>query len=226
MRHGAFRDGAGEALDYLNFVFLPGPATYTGEDMLELFPHGNPLLVARIIEEILNHEACRAAGPGEFTRRRLAVGKMDLLEAEALDALIRAPTAAGLRNSARLLSGGLAESLRRTGEGLAALLAELEAGLDFPEDADTDARRARVLLAGARALLSRLLASWERGRALFHEPRVGIFGPANAGKSSLLNAVLGRERVLVSAEAGTTRDFVEAPLDLPEGRLILIDTAG
>lgn len=260
MHHAPFRDpgrpgdpggpGGGETVDNLNYVYLPGPGTATGEDMLEIYPHGNMLLVERIMDVILalprqpgwaaagraegaaasTGEApgdIRLAGPGEFTRRALENGKLDLLQAEAVGDLIHAQTLDALRNARRIASGELAGPLRALRESLVELSARLELDVDFAEEeADPDYASWLGRVEAIGAALERLCRGFEQGRRLARPPRVVLLGAPNAGKSSLVNALVEEDRLLVSSVAGTTRDFVEVPLRLPGGMAHLVDTAG
>jgi tRNA modification GTPase len=234
MHHGAFRvPKTGEVLDRLNFVYLPGPGTVTGEDVLEIFPHGNLLIVERLLETVLDLPASdlegpvRLAGPGEFTRRSLENGKIDLLQAEAVGELIHARTVDALRNAQRISSGELAAPLAALRDALVDLSVRMELDVDFAEEeADPDYPSWLAKVEGIRAALARLSRGFERGRLLARTPRVVLLGAPNAGKSSLVNALVESERVLVSAVPGTTRDYVEVPLRLPGGMVQLVDTAG
>ncbi len=227
----AFTDPrSGEVLDHLAFHLLPGPASPTGEDVLEIFPHGNPLIVEAILRALLSHPGVRMAGPGEFTRRAFENGRVDLVQAEGVAALVHAQSRAALRNALRLLEGELSGRLRALRDRLLDLSARLELDADFAEEeADPDFASWAPRVAEARAEVEALLRGFERGRAWNRAPRVVVFGPPNAGKSSLVNALTGRDRLLVSEIAGTTRDFVDVPLRLggPGGALAeLVDTAG
>lgn len=218
------RDARGVFDDAVLTVFS-GPASYTGEDMAEVSCHGNPLIIERLLAALIDAGAA-VASPGEFTRRALANGRIDLIGAEGVLATIGATSPAGLE----LARAGSA--LRVRAEGLRSQLvdvaAELEAILDYPgEDLlfSTDDQIARTL--GAIAAEARgMAAGWQAGRVALDGARVALIGEVNAGKSSLFNALLGRERALVSPIPGTTRDVVESPLALPGGRIVLLDTAG
>jgi len=217
----------GEILDTLAFHFLPGPASPTGEDMLEIFPHGNPLLVEFILDALLLVPNVRLAEPGEFTRRALENGKIDLLQAEAVGELIHAETRAALRNAGRILQGELSEKLGKLRNMLIDLSARLELDVDFAEEeADPDFASWLTRIQNARHEVENLLQGFEKGRSFRHSPRAVVFGAPNAGKSSLINSLLARNRLLVSEFAGTTRDFVEVSLRLPGGAITLVDTAG
>jgi tRNA modification GTPase len=224
----SFRDPeTGETLDALAFHFLPGPNSPTGEDVLEIFPHGNPLLVEAVLRALLRLPGVRAAEPGEFTRRAFENGRLDLIQAEAVGALVHAQTRAALENARKLLRGELSERLRGLRDELLDLSARLELEVDFAEEeADPDYASWKPRVEGARAEVERLLRGYERGKTWNRAPRAVVFGAPNAGKSSLINALTGRDRLLVSEVAGTTRDFVDVPLRLAGGLLEIVDTAG
>ncbi|HKP94939.1 MAG TPA: tRNA modification GTPase [Fibrobacteria bacterium] len=230
--YGAFRarplSGAPrEILDRLNFAFFPGPASSTGEDVLELYPHGNLLLLDRLLKSLLDFPGVRLAGPGEFTRRAFESGKIDLLQAEAVGQLIHAQTVEALRNAQRIAAGGLSIPLKELRDSLVDLSARLELDVDFSEEeADPDYASWTPRLESVLAALARLAAGFEKGRNLARSPRVVILGAPNAGKSSLINALVEEERLLVSDIPGTTRDYVEVTLRLPGGLVQLVDTAG
>ncbi|MDB5051268.1 MAG: tRNA modification GTPase MnmE [Fibrobacteres bacterium] len=234
--YGAFRTrppagrpeaASGEILDRLNFVFFQGPASSTGEDVLELYPHGNMLLVDRLLKTLLDFPGVRLAGPGEFTRRAFEGGKIDLLQAEAVGQLIHAQTVEALRNAQRIAAGGLSIPLKELRDSLVDLSVRLELDVDFSEEeADPDYASWAPRLEGVRAALIKLAAGFEKGRNLARSPRVVILGAPNAGKSSLINALVEEDRLLVSDIPGTTRDYVEVTLRLPRGLVQLVDTAG
>jgi tRNA modification GTPase len=223
-----FTDPAsGEALDHLAFHFLPGPNSPTGEDMLELFPHGNPLLVEAIVRALASAPGVRLAEPGEFTRRAFENGRIDLVQAEGVGALVHARSRAALRNALRLVEGELSGRLRALRALLLDLSARLELDADFAEEeADPDYASWAPRVAEARAEVEALLRGFDRGREWNRAPRAVVFGPPNAGKSSLVNALTGRDRLLVSDVAGTTRDFVDVPLRVGGALAQLVDTAG
>lgn len=218
---------AGEPLDHLAFHLLPGPASPTGEDVLEIFPHGNPLLIESVLRALLDVPGTRMAEPGEFTRRAFEHGRLDLVQAEGLGALIHAQSQAALRNARRLLEGELSGRLRGLRDRLLDLSARLELDADFAEEeADPDYASWRPRVAEARREVEALLRGFERGRTWNHVPRAVLYGSPNAGKSSLVNALTGRDRLLVSDIAGTTRDFVDVPWRIAGGLAQLVDTAG
>ena len=221
-----FLDSAGRPLD--EGVVLPwaAPHSATGEEVVELFCHGAPAIVTALLEAACVAGA-RPARRGEFTRRALANGKVDLAEAEGISRLVAAESRGAARRALGLHDGDLSRRVRAVREELLELLAELEAGLDFPDDVgateagvlrdalDRPARELRALLAAAGASAGR-----ER------IPTVVIAGRPNAGKSTLFNALVGADRAIVTPHPGTTRDAVAESVDLAGARVRLVDTAG
>jgi tRNA modification GTPase len=209
---------------------MPGPRSFTGEDTVELQIHAGVRNVSECVDALLAAGAglgAEAAGPGDFTRRAFAHGRLSLEQAEGIAAIIGAQTQAALDQARRLVAGELGRTVDAVRERVALLRAEIEANLDFPEDVDAADQARFVATVGAlEAEVEGWLAGFERGRRARERARVVIAGPPNAGKSALFNALLGRRRALVSATAGTTRDYVEAELRLATRELALVDTAG
>jgi tRNA modification GTPase len=221
-----WRDLNGQVLDEVVATFWQGPASYTGEDLLELSLHGNPLITRAVLAD-LSLSGVQLAGPGEFTRRALEHGKLSLAQAEAVAAVVDAETRAGLAAARHQLSGGLDVAARALRDRLIEASAYLELETDFAEEeAVPDASAVLPSLQTALDALERLLQDQERLNRQTHSPRVVLAGKPNAGKSSLANALLGQDRLLVSPIRGTTRDWVEIPLMFPEGEVRLVDTAG
>ncbi len=221
-----FVDAHGAALDEGLFLYFRAPHSFTGEDVVELQAHGGPRLLRLLLARALAHPAVRPAGPGEFTRRAFVNGRLDLTRAEAVADLVAADSEAAVRAAAAGLSGALAARVAALETPLGALHADLEGVLDFPEEAegaDADAApRLEALEAEARALL----AEAGRGRLVRRGARVALYGPVNAGKSTLFNRLVGEARALVDEEPGTTRDVLEARLEWEGLGLTLLDTAG
>jgi tRNA modification GTPase len=203
------------------------PASYTGEDLIEISCHGGTLVSAKVLEACLRAGA-RAARPGEFTERAFLNGKMDLTQAEAVIDLIRAKTDLALRSATEQLEGRLGERIRKIRDELVELLAHINASIDFPEEGITpdEAETLRTRLGSIREEIAALLATADQGRILREGVRVVIYGATNAGKSSLLNRLLGYDRVIVSDTHGTTRDIIEETFNLDGVPIRLLDTAG
>jgi tRNA modification GTPase len=225
--NGAIVSEGGELIDEGLALFFPGPNSYTGEDVLELHVHGSPAVAREVLLAMLAAGA-RLAGPGEFTRRAFYAGKLDLTAAEAVADLIAAEHRGAARSAAARLSGGLASEVERIEASLAEILEELAAAIDFPDEVPApSAEDLAERIARVDATLAALATNWDRGRIVREGLSVAIVGPPNAGKSSLLNALLGADRALISPEPGTTRDTIEETLALPNGTTArLIDTAG
>lgn len=221
-----FCDAQGVTLDEGLALYFRGPKSFTGEDVVELHAHGAPKLLSLLLTEVLRSPGVRLAEPGEFTRRAFLSGRIDLTRAEAIADLIAASSEAQVRAAAAQLAGGLEQRLGVLLEPLLALQADLEGSLDFPEEAEGAdegmARRLDEVLITVRALL----ADARRGVLIRRGATVVLFGPVNAGKSTLFNALVGADRALVDPEPGTTRDTLEARLELSGLAVTLIDSAG
>lgn len=214
-------------VDEVLLTIFRAPASYTGEDLVEISCHGG-ILITRKILQLLLESGARAAEPGEFTQRAFVNGKMDLTQAEAVMDLIRAQTDLALRAATQQLEGRLGASIRELREGLLHLLAHVEAYIDFPEediDPETGAASLRRL-SEIQNQLNALLRTAGQGRVLREGLRTVIYGAPNVGKSSLLNLLLGFDRAMVSELPGTTRDTIEEVINLRGIPLRLIDTAG
>ncbi|HXU99110.1 MAG TPA: tRNA uridine-5-carboxymethylaminomethyl(34) synthesis GTPase MnmE [Caulobacteraceae bacterium] len=221
------RDAGGAPLDRALTLFFPSPRSYTGEDCAELHLHGGAGVVDAVTRALLAL-GLRLAEPGEFTRRAFENGKLDLDQAEAVADLVEAESAAQARQALGQLAGALGARYETWRERLIDALAQLEAAVDFPDEeipADVTAK-AREGLRSLAAELDRAVADEARGRRVREGYRVAVVGAPNAGKSSLINALLGRDAAIVAAEPGTTRDIIEAPLIIDGFKVLLADTAG
>lgn len=224
--YGTIVDEHGNAIDRGLAILSIAPHSYTGEDTLELHVHGSPVVAREVVRALLASGA-RYATPGEFTRRAFLNGKLDLHGVAAVADLIDAETRSAARAALANLGGGLANEVRALRVQLAAVLEDLAGAVDFPDevpDPDRDALQSRLTVVLAR--LRRLQREGEAGRLVREGVPVAIVGPPNAGKSSLLNALLGEERALVSEIPGTTRDTIEESITVQGVQVRLIDTAG
>lgn len=217
----------GEELDQAMVVAYEAPATYTGEPLVELTTHGGVAAPAAVLAALVSAGA-REALPGEFTRRAVLAGKLDLLQAEAVADLVDAQSGAMRRAALAQLEGGLSRRVLALRDAVLDVEALIAYDIDFPEEDDGPVSRERVSAACARALagIDGLLATADAGEATRTGALMVIAGPPNAGKSSLFNALLGRQRALVTPIPGTTRDAIEATLDIGAWPVRLVDTAG
>jgi tRNA modification GTPase len=228
LTHGYVVDPAtGDYIDEILAVFMPAPRTYTREDVVEFQAHGGPLILRRIFELVLTSGA-RAARPGEMTLRAFLNGRLDLAQAEAVMSLISAESEAGRRLALRQLQGDLSRRVGQAKSAVMGALARIEASIDFPEEEvpPPDPTELAQLLDEARYTIDRLLEGAERGRIVREGLRVALVGRPNVGKSSLLNALLGTERAIVTSFPGTTRDTIEERASIAGIPVQLVDTAG
>lgn len=224
---GSLHDRQGRTIDQAMAVYCRAPHSYTGEDTVELQCHGSPAMLAAGLEALLSSGA-RQAGPGEFTKRAFLNGQLDLTQAEAVIDLIDAETADAAANAAGQLGGALLRKIDPLYDELTNLCSHFHAVLDYPDEdiEDFGLQELADTLHASAAALQEMLATYERGRHLKHGVKAVLLGRPNAGKSSLLNALAGYERVIVTDIAGTTRDTVEEPVRLGSVLLRLTDTAG
>jgi len=224
----SFLDAEGEVLDRGLMLYFPSPASYTGEDVIEFQAHGSPILLRAVLERTLVLGA-RLAHPGEFTRRAVENGKLNLEQAEAVAACIDAATLRAARQAQRHLQGEFGRQISALMDELTGLVAHVEACLDFPEEEIPallfDQLRAK-LDAELIQPMDKALASADFGERLFQGVTVAIIGPPNVGKSTLLNRLSGRDRAIVSEAPGTTRDILEVDFDIHGIPVRLLDTAG
>ena len=223
---GSLHDRQGRTIDQAMAVYCRAPHSYTGEDTVELQCHGSPAMLAAGLEALLSSGA-RQAGPGEFTKRAFLNGQLDLTQAEAVIDLIDAETADAAANAAGQLGGALLRKIDPLYDELTNLCSHFHAVLDYPDEdiEDFGLQELADTLHASAAALQEMLATYERGRHLKHGVKAVLLGRPNAGKSSLLNALAGYERVIVTDIAGTTRDTVEEPVRLGSVLLRLTDTA-
>lgn len=225
---GDIRDPrTGATVDRALCVLMPGPASLTGEDIVEFHCHGGPYIVRRVLAMAMAAGA-RIAEPGEFSRRAFLNGRMDLTEAEAVADLIDARSESALQQAIAQLSGALAQRIHALRDGIIGVRAHLEAEIDFADEGLNLPGRGEIAgeiarVAGDVALLH---DSFTRGRLMRDGARAAIVGKPNAGKSSVLNLLLGADRAIVTAVPGTTRDVIEESITLGPWPLVLQDTAG
>lgn len=221
-----FVDAEGRALDEGLFLYFRAPHSFTGEDVVELQAHGGPRLLQLLLGRVLEDERVRPARPGEFTRRAFLHGRLDLTRAEAVADLVAADSEAAVRAAAAGLSGALSMKVRALEEPLRALHADLEGVLNFPDEAEGADADAEARVVALRAQAQALQDEAARGRLVRRGARVVLYGPVNAGKSTLFNRLVGEARALVDEEPGTTRDVLEARVEWDGLALTLLDTAG
>ena len=234
-RHGTAAGSKGYSLKFADIcgvdegmvAIFRAPHSYTGEDSVELYCHASAFIVSKVLERLVD-EGCRMAGPGEFTRRAFVNGKMDLAQAEAVADVISASSEASHRVAMNQLKGGYTNELKGLRDQLLELSALLELELDFSEEEVEFAGRARLdsLLSETLGHVSRLADSFRAGNAVKNGVPVAFVGAVNAGKSTLLNALVGEERAIVSDIPGTTRDTVEEVITIDGMQFRFIDTAG
>ncbi len=222
--HGWLVDERGEKIDEALLLVFRAPRSYTGEDVAELQTHGSPAVLRKLLGQLLAAGA-RAAAPGEFTLRAYLNGRLDLAQAESVLALVEAEGETARRQAMRGLTRELSRRIGAINQSLLDLLAHIQALLDYPEEG-VEPHRARKTISGALAAIDQLLATAPAGRVVRSGARLALVGAPNAGKSSLLNALLGYERALVHHQPGTTRDYLEAPLEIEGVPLVAVDTAG
>lgn len=224
---GAVLDPEGRrSLDEAVLTYFKAPRSYTREDVVELSCHGSPAVLDAVLRLGVKAGA-RLAGPGEFTLRAYLNGRLDMLQAEAVNDLIRSVSLTRARVSAGQLAGGLSRRIQRLRGKLISVLSQVEAGLEFPEEGlRTGVAGHRRSLASLAGEVERLVAGYEVGRALGEGVTLAITGRTNVGKSTLFNALLEEDRAIVTPFPGTTRDFLREKLVIDDVVLHLVDMAG
>ena len=224
--YGEILDVDGDVIDRGLALAMDAPRTVTGEDVVELHVHGSPIVARETLRALL-HAGARPAGPGEFTRRAYLNGKLDLSAAEAVADVIDAESRAQARAAQANLAGGLRVLVDDACARIASILEELAGAIDYPDEVPEPAReQVRATLDDVAGRLDALVHDWERGRFVREGVSLAIVGPPNAGKSSLLNALLGEDRAIVSALPGTTRDVIEETFAIDRVPVRVLDTAG
>ena len=226
-QHTRFLDAVDHIIDDGIAIYFASPASFTGEDVLELHAHGSPMVLQALVRRCVELGA-RHAEPGEFTRRAYVNGKMDLAQAEAVADVIEAATESAARAAVRSLTGEFSARIRTLQDRLIRLRMFVEATLDFPEEdvEFLETERTRDQLTDARTALEQVLAEAGRGQLLHDGIRIVLAGEPNVGKSSLLNALAGDEIAIVTPIAGTTRDTVRSRVSLKGLPAEIVDTAG
>jgi tRNA modification GTPase len=228
LHHGTISDPKnGMVLDDVLMTLMRGPHSYTGENVLEVHCHGGSFVARQILETVLNCGA-RHAEPGEFTKRAFLNGRLDLAQAEGVLDLIHARTEKGMQLAVGQVRGELSKWVEELREELVGIMVQVEAAIDFPEE-ELELLKRDELAGNIDSLMRKIsiiIDSYDWGRLFREGVKVCIAGRPNVGKSSLLNALLGEERVIVTPVPGTTRDFIEESLNLNGLRIVLWDTAG
>ena len=221
-------NNAGNIIDNAVITFFENPQSYTGEDVLEISCHGNPIIVDQIVSTVCGFGA-RLADPGEFTKRAFLNGKLDLVQAESVSKLIESRSIEAANINSKILSGSLSKTLNTIRESVVGVLAELEFEFDISENESLIPNlitKFYKIINNNILACKNLVASYEEGRLFNHGARVVIYGNPNVGKSTLLNALIGKDRAITSDMPGTTRDTVDADIVLGGIPVTLIDTAG
>ena len=217
----------GERIDQVLVVKYVSPSSYTGEDMVEIYTHGNPLIVEKVFE-MLEEKGARIAEPGEFTYRAFANGKMSLEEAESVNFLIRARTLEGVKSSLKTLEGKFHTIVEDISGELLKIAVQVETFIEFPEEDVETHTKSQIIesISSLKAEIERILEATSDFKMMLEGVKVVLAGAPNAGKSSLFNVLVGRERAIVTDVPGTTRDYIEAHVSLNGYPFVFYDTAG
>ncbi len=220
-------DRNGEVIDECIIIFHKAPYSYTGEDMVEIFLHGNPILVEHVIKLCIEYGA-RYAREGEFTKRAYLNRKISLDQAEAVNAIINASTIEGVKKSVKVLEGEFSAILQKIGESIKDFVSAVEASIDFPEDVDWELPYEKLLedITALSQEVKNIITRWTRTKLLIEGATCTLVGKPNVGKSTLFNCIIGRSRSIVSPTPGTTRDYIDAKIDIGGAIITIVDTAG
>ena len=217
-----FKKRKKDVLDDVVALFYKAPRSYTGEDMVEISFHGNPLILSKAVR-ILTEDGARPAQGGEFTKRAFLNGKMDLVEAEAVEKIIDSTSDLGLKISRNAMRGQLSKLIEKERKKLLEISANIEVRIDYPDEFEEEYK---PNLSDTIKEMKALLSTYDPAQTAIEGVKVALLGAPNVGKSSILNALLGEERAIVTSKAGTTRDTIEANLFINGLKVVLIDTAG
>lgn len=225
IHHGWVIDGTGAIIDEVMFFAMRGPKTFTGEDVIEITSHNNPFIIENILQRIIECGA-RLAQPGEFSRQAVENNKLDLIQAEAINELIQANSQQILKQSLEQLRGSLSHWVKELEKSVIQLIALCEASFEFLEEEMDFSKQMHATVTQLLMHITDLKNTFNKQQQIREGVRVAIIGPANTGKSSLFNALTGKDKAIVTKYSGTTRDVLESGLYQDGMYVTLIDTAG